>query len=499
MSQIYDVFIIGGGVNGCGIARDAAGRGLSVYLCEKGDLARGTSSASSKMLHGGLRYLEYFEFGLVREALAEREVLLKAALHLIRPMQFILPHKNTLRPAWLIRLGLFLYDHIGGKTSLPKSSGVNLRKSPFGKILKKDIKKGFIYSDGWVDDARLVVLSAVDAQHKGASINSYTEFKSAKRIDNLWQVVIEKKDGSLETIQAKTLVNAAGPWLDGVVKLIEGLNTAGGRIRLVKGSHIITDKLYEGDHAYLLQNPDKRVIFLWSYEGKYTLIGTTDVELPDEGPKRPEISEEEIDYLCQSVNAYLEKQISKKDVLFSYSGVRPLFDDAQGNASAITRDYRIHVGKNSPHYLSIFGGKITTFRHLSEEVVDKICDILDLTLKPWTKKAILPGGDILDRQAFLEQKISQYSFLPQEVIKRLVNAYGTRIDAVLNKAQSVNDLGKNLGDNLYACEIDYLIDYEWARRSRDILRRRTKLDYHVSQKTKDTLEIYLKEKGYGGE
>ncbi len=496
MSEIYDVFIIGGGINGCGIARDAAGRGLSVYLCEKGDLARGTSSASSKMLHGGLRYLEYFEFRLVREALKEREVLLKSAPHLIWPLEFVLPHKNTIRPAWLVRFGLFLYDHIGGRKTLAKSRGIKIQKHPYGQILKNTLKKGFIYSDGWVEDARLVVLNAVDASHKGASINTYTEFKSAKRVQDIWHIEVENPDGSKDIIQSKTLINAAGPWLDGVVKNIQGLKTSGGKIRLIKGSHIIVEKLYEGNHAYLLQNPDQRVIFLWPYEGKYTLIGTTDVELPDDGPKRPVISPEELDYLCQSVNAYLKKQISADDVVFSYSGVRPLFDDEEGEAAAITRDYRIHRGETKPYYLSIFGGKITTFRRLAEDVVNEISQSLGLKTKPWTENASIPGGDILDRNLFLNQKIKQFHFLPETVVKRLVTAYGTRIDAVLNHAQSVKDLGESFGDDLYSCEIDYLIEYEWARGLNDILLRRSKLIYHICDKTKKNLENYLKKRGY---
>lgn len=497
MTNPYDIFIIGGGINGCGIARDAAGRGLSVYLCEKGDLARGTSSASTKLIHGGLRYLEYYEFRLVREALAEREVLLKAAPHIIWPIEFVLPHKNSVRPAWMIRLGLFLYDHIGGRKILPESFGVNLRKTLYGHPLKSTLKKGFVYSDCWVEDARLVTLNAVDAAHKGASINTYTEFKSAKKINDLWHITVEKNDGLSEVIQAKTLVNAAGPWLDGVVKRVAGLKRSGGKTRLIKGSHIITKKLFDGDHSYILQNSDNRIIFAIPYEKNFTLIGTTDVELPDDAPKRPEISQAEIDYLCSSINTYFEKEITEKDIVYSYSGIRPLFDDEEGQAAAVTRDYRIYINKDAPHYLSVFGGKITTFRRLAEEAVDELSDALKIENKHWTKTALLPGGDMLDRNAFLNQKILQYNFLSPNLITRLVTAYGTRIDTVLNKAEEVEHLGEALGDDLYGCEIDYLIEYEWARRSRDILHRRTKLNYHVSDQTKENLEIYLKGKGYG--
>ncbi|MCS0464122.1 glycerol-3-phosphate dehydrogenase, partial [Burkholderia mallei] len=390
----YDLLVVGGGINGAGIARDAAGRGLSVLLCEQDDLASHTSSSSTKLIHGGLRYLEYKEFGLVRKALQERETLLRAAPHIMWPLRFVMPHMPNLRPAWLIRIGLFLYDHLAKRELLPGSRGIDMRRHPAGAPLVDSIKRGFVYSDGWVDDARLVVLNALDAQERGARILTRTKLVSAERRDGQWHARLQRADGSTLDVRARAIANAAGPW---VGEVLHGALGRGAQhsVRLVKGSHIITPRLFDHDHAYIFQNPDKRIIFAIPYERDFTLIGTTDVEYRDD-PSRVAIDRDETRYLCESINRYFKRKISPADVCWTYSGVRPLLEDENAdNPSAVTRDYRLELddGEGAP-LLSVFGGKITTFRKLAEEATDMLGGALGAARGAWTAGVPLPGGDI---------------------------------------------------------------------------------------------------------
>ncbi|WP_380779700.1 glycerol-3-phosphate dehydrogenase [Sphingomonas sp. R86520] len=478
-----DLLVIGGGVNGTGIARDAAGRGLSVMLVERDDLASHTSSSSTKLIHGGLRYLEYYEFRLVREALAEREKLIDVAPHLIRPMRFVMPLAAGMRPAWLIRLGLFLYDHIGGRTRLPKSKGVRLDKTKWGAGLKP-IRHGFVYSDGWVDDARLVVLNALDAAERGADIRTHTSFEGARRDSDLWTATLG--DGS--TVRARAIVNTSGPWVSKVLAEMPQAH-AERPPRLVKGSHIIVAKLFEGEHAYILQNPDKRIVFAIPYEDDFTLIGTTDK--PYEGdPSHPTIDPDETAYLCDSVNRYFTRQIGADDVVGSYSGVRPLFDDGNENASEVTRDYVLRLGTDAaPQILSAFGGKITTYRRLAEHALADLAPFLPAMAKPWTAGVSLPGGDLpnSDFATFLKSVRARWPFLDAINAERLAHAYGTRIDRVLGDATDLDDIGHGLSTR----EIDYLIDEEWARTAEDILWRRTKLGLHGGAILTAAVDAYL--------
>jgi glycerol-3-phosphate dehydrogenase len=478
-----DLLIIGGGVNGCGIARDAAGRGLSVLLVERDDLAAHTSSASTKLIHGGLRYLEYYEFRLVREALAEREVILGIAPHLVKPMRFVMPLVEDMRPAWMIRTGLFLYDHIGGKTSLPKSEGVKLEGTPWGAGLK-GIERGFVYSDAWVDDSRLVALNAIAAAEKGATIRTRTGFTGAKREGERWIATLD--DGS--QVSARAIVNTAGPWVSKVLGELAGAHEELPP-RLVKGSHIIVPRMYEGEHSYILQNEDKRIIFAIPYERDFTVIGTTDK--PFEGdPSSPKIDPDEIEYLCTSINRYFAKPIGAKDIVQSYSGVRPLFDDGQENASAVTRDYVLKLGiKEGPQVLSAFGGKITTYRRLAEHALEKLEPYLPQMGKGWTGDVPLPGGDLPggDFEAFLLMVRDRWPFLTPENAERMARAYGTRIALVLGDATGLEDLGGGLS----AREVDYLATHEWATSADDILWRRTKIGMHTGEETRAKVEAVL--------
>src|SRR5579871_5353119 len=403
MSDQVDVFVIGGGVNGAGVARDAAGRGLSVIMCEKDDLAEGTSSRSGKLVHGGLRYLEYYEFRLVREALIEREVLLAAAPHIIWPMRFVLPHSPEDRPAWLVRLGLFLYDHLGGREKLPGTRTLDLREAPEGKPIKPDYAKAFEYSDCWVDDARLVVLNALDAKQRGAEILTRTACSSARRENGMWRVeMTDSRTGAKRTVRARALVNASGPWVTDVIGRVAGGNSQRS-VRLVKGSHIITPKFWDGPQAYLVQNHDKRVIFINPYEGDKALIGTTDIPFSG-APEDVAADESEKDYLISAVNRYFKQTLRHEDVLASFSGVRPLFDDGKGNPSAVTRDYVFDLDETGgAPLLNVFGGKITTFRKLSEHAMEKLARFFPDMGADWTEHATLPGGDLpnADFDAFL--------------------------------------------------------------------------------------------------
>ncbi len=481
---MYDLLIIGGGINGTGIARDAAGRGLSVCLVEQDDLAGHTSAASTKLIHGGLRYLEYYEFRLVREALAERERLLAIAPHIVWPMRFVLPLGAGMRPAWLIRAGLFLYDHIGGRRSLPGSRAVRLAADGLGAGLQLQGGRAFAYSDCWVEDSRLVVLNAVDACERGTRICTRTRLVSARRETGAWQAMLASENGE-EAVQARMLVNAAGPWVGQVLSGAMGQNAAA-RTRLVKGSHIVVRRLHEGEHAYLLQNPDKRVIFVIPYEGEFSLIGTTDLPW-DRDAGHVQISPEETAYLCDAVTRWMRKPVTPADVVWSYSGVRPLHDDGAESASAVTRDYVLELDApaGGAPALSIYGGKITTYRRLAEAALAK----LGVGGASWTGAAPLPGGDIpaADFPRFLADLRAAYPFLPAGLSYRLARAYGTRATDMLGAAKALEDLGEDLGGGLTEAELTYLRAHEFARTAEDVLWRRSKLGLHVPEGTEARL------------
>ncbi len=502
MTDSVDLLVVGGGVNGVGIARDAVGRGLSVLLCEQGDLAGATSSASSKLIHGGLRYLEYFELRLVREALGEREVLLRAAPHIIWPLRFVLPHDKSLRPAWMLRAGLFLYDHLGGRRSLPGSYGLDLRRAPEGGPLQERLRKGFVYSDCWVDDARLVALNALDARERGAEILTRVRATAARRVDGLWQVDLEPTGGGpSRQVQARALVNAAGPWVDQVLDSVAHATHKSG-LRLVKGSHIVVPRLYEGDQAYILQNVDRRVVFVLPYGSRFSLIGTTD-EPYHEDPAAVRITEEETAYLCEAVNLYLRQKVAPADVVWSYAGVRPLYDDASVDASAVTRDYVFDLdeGDGRTPLLSVFGGKITTYRRLAEHALDKLAPLLATSKRGWTRTAVLPGGDLPggDFARFLADLEAAKPWLPEGMAHRLARAYGTRVERWLGDARGLEDLGEHFGDQLYEAEVDYLCREEWVRNAEDMLWRRSKLGLEVDQETEGRLKAWLERRNPGGD
>ncbi|MFN4140550.1 glycerol-3-phosphate dehydrogenase [Aestuariivirga sp.] len=488
----YDLFIIGGGVNGCGIARDAAGRGLSVFLAEQGDLASGTSSASTKLIHGGLRYLEHYEFRLVREALIEREVLLRAAPHIIWPLRFVLPHHKGLRPWPVLRLGLFLYDHLGGRRILPGTRSVDLRRDVTGEPLKPDFTRGYEYSDCWVEDSRLVVLNARDAQAKGAVIRTRTKCSSARRVEGGWELTVTGDGGIEEKVRARVLVNAAGPWVSQVLGSVVGRNDPD-RIRMVKGSHLVVERLYDHDRCYIFQNADGRICFAIPYEQDYTLIGTTDEDHKGE-PGKPEISEAETDYLLAAVSEYFRKPVTRDMVRWAYSGIRPLYDDGASKAQEATRDYVLkldHPEGGAP-LLSVFGGKITTFRKLAESALEKVAAFFPQMGKPWTASAALPGGDFA--YAEVEQRISvlsrDYPFLDQRNLRRLFRAYGTDAERILAGARSAADLGRSFGP-LSEREVDWLREREWARTAEDILWRRSKLGLHLNDQEQDALRAHM--------
>jgi len=496
----FDLLIVGGGVNGAGIARDASGRGLKVLLVEMDDLGGKTSSASSKLIHGGLRYLEHYEFRLVREALGERETLLSIAPHIIWPMTFVLPHDPAIRPAWMIRAGLFLYDHLSHRMTLPGSRQHDLRRDKAGEALAPRFAKGFSYADCWVDDARLVVLNAMDARERGADIRTRTRLVSARREDEVWSAVIEGPQGARATVQARMLVNAAGPWVLDVLQRGMGAN-AGARIRMVKGSHIMVRKLYEGDHAYILQNEDKRIVFVIPYEGDYTLIGTTDIPFEGDAGKVA-ISDEERAYLCAAASRFLARSVRVEDIVWSYAGVRPLHDnDDDASAPKVTRDYTLDLqaGEGQAPLLSIYGGKITTYRRLAEHVMEKLAPWLAGSRGPWTGSAPLPGGDLPrgDFSAFLAALRQRHPFLPAPMSLRLARAYGTRVERVLGGARSLADLGRDLGAGLSEREVDYLLAEEFALEPEDILWRRSKLGLHGGAALAGALAMHLAKLKFG--
>lgn len=500
----FDLLVVGGGINGTGIARDAAGRGLSVLLVEQDDLAAHTSSASTKLIHGGLRYLEYYEFRLVRESLQERERLIHIAPHISWPLQFVLPQPRGGRPGWMIRVGLWLYDHIGGRQSLPGSHGVDLRDPRWGAGLKGGLEQGFVYSDAWVDDARLVVLNAIDAAERGATILTGTTLIGAQPDGADWAVDLAPSPGAPGAalgspcrVRARAIANAAGPWARSLLDRL-GQVKPEGAIKLVKGSHLIVPRLYPGDHAFLLQQDDGRIVFTIPYQGRFTLVGTTDVPVNEDERPHPQISAPEIAYLCAAVNAYFERQISPADVISTYSGVRPLFDDGKADAKAITRDYVLKLGRaTGPQVLSTFGGKLTTYRRLAEHALERLAPWLPACRGPWTGFAPLPGGDLPPGgfAPFLASVQQRWPFLPAATAARLAHAYGTRIDRVLGAATTWSELGADFGSGLTEAEVRYLVDREWARTAQDILWRRTKLGLIGTPETAQRLEAWLAARG----
>lgn len=510
----YDLFVIGGGINGCGIARDAAGRGYSVYLAEMNDLASATSSASTKLFHGGLRYLEYFEIRLVREALVERETLLRAMPHISWPMRFVLPYHKDMRfegttptarllnlampwmrgrrPAWLIRLGLFLYDHLSRLTLLPGTSTVDLARDPAGKPLKKRFRKAFEYSDCWVEDSRLVALNARDAAARGARVLTRTRVVSARQVNGTWQVNVADEHGQ-RTIRARMIVNAGGPWVGNIIHDTIGLDSKEG-IRLVRGSHIVTRRLYDHDKCYFFQGEDGRIIFAIPYEGDFTLIGTTDAE-HEEPSVRPVCTPEERDYLCRFASEYFERPVTPDDIVWTYSGVRPLYDEGASSATAATRDYTLKIDRSAgAPVLNVFGGKITTYRRLAESALAKIGHALGAKGAPWTAGAALPGGDfpVGGVGRLIAELRAAYPFLDEFWSRRLVRAYGTEARQVLGEARGAAELGRDFGATLTEREVTWLMDREFACAAEDVVWRRSKLGLRLTAEQVAALDDWMR-------
>ena len=492
--KTLDVLVVGGGVNGVGVALDAAGRGLSVALCEKGDLAGATSSSSSKLIHGGLRYLEHYEFRLVKEALAEREVLLKKAPHIMWPLRFRLPHQKHLRPAWMIRIGLFMYDSLAKRNMLPRSRKLSTTsESP----LVSDISTCFEYSDGWVDDARLVVLNALAAQDQGAQIYTRTECVKAEKQDNLWCVELKTAEGKTFTVKAKSIVNAAGPWAVSFLDRLVNVNNPNA-MRMVKGSHFIVPKLYDTDEAYILQNKDGRIVFVIPYEGDFSLVGTTDEDFKG-NPSDAAISDEETEYLVDVVNHYFKTKITRNDIVHSYSGVRPLLEEKNASAQELTRDYKVELKGEAgkPVLLNIFGGKITTYRKLAEHAVDKLVTCFPKAKKAWTKEVPLPGGAFEDQASLVSKLISEFPWLEQSIAQRYARQYGLLCYKFLKGVTSVKEMGEDFGFGMYRAEVDYLIDCEWAYTIEDVQWRRTKHGLRLNKTQQEVLAHYISSKVAG--
>ncbi|MGB7098605.1 MAG: glycerol-3-phosphate dehydrogenase [Xanthobacteraceae bacterium] len=498
MNGTYDVAIIGGGINGCGIARDAAGRGLSVYLCEQADLASGTSSAATKLIHGGLRYLEYLEFRLVREALMEREILWRMAPHIIWPLRFVLPYHEGLRPAWLLRLGLFLYDHLGGRELLPATSTLDLVSDAAGAPLKHgQYSVGFEYSDCWVDDARLVTLNARDAADRGATIRTRTKALAADRNADVWRLTtLDGRSGETETLRARILINAAGPWVANVLAVTRRSN-APASIRLVQGSHIVIPRLYAHDRCYIFQNIDKRIIFAIPYENDFTLIGTTERDYVGD-PGDAKTTADEIDYLCRAANRYFSRAITPAEVVWTYSGVRPLYDDGATEAQAATRDYVLDLDEAGAPMLSIFGGKITTYRRLALHALDRLDRYLSAKARKrrdWSGKEPLPGGDfpVQGFEALVQGIVGDYPWLGAHQSRRLARAYGTRARVILDGASRWSSLGRDFGNGLTEAEVMYLMREEWAQEAADVIWRRSKLGLRFSSEQVAVLENFMEQ------
>jgi D-erythritol 1-phosphate dehydrogenase len=499
MADTVDLLVIGGGINGAGVARDAAGRGLSVVLCEKGDLAEATSSRSSKLVHGGLRYLEYYKFRLVHDALAEREVLLRSAPHVVWPTRFVLPHSPQDRPAWMVRLGLFLYDHIGGRRTLPGCRALDLTREPEGAALLPRYVKGFEYPDCCTEDARLTVLSALDARERGARILTRMLVESARRDGGVWRAtIVDLASGQRREIVARALVNAAGPWVDQVIERIEGARTKYA-VKLVKGSHIVTPKFFDGPQAYLVQNHDRRVVFVIPYQGDLALIGTTDIPFTG-APETVAADEEEIVYLLAAVGGYFRDAPKRADVIEAWSGVRPLFDDGHGNPAEVTRDYVLELdAANGAPLLNVFGGKITTFRRLAEQALQKLKPFFATARGDWTAHATLPGGEIDDGdfERFVAQLAAKYPFLSPSLAHHYARLYGARALKLLGAASATADLGRRFGPDFFETEARYLIAEEWAQTADDILVRRTKHGLRLSADERAAFERWMQTEANG--
>jgi glycerol-3-phosphate dehydrogenase len=481
-----DLFVVGGGINGAGIACDAVGRALTVGLCETHDFAGATSSASTKLIHGGLRYLEHYEFRLVREALQEREVLLAKAPHLARPLRFVLPHEPHLRPRWMLRLGLFLYDHLDWRMTLPKSERVDFAYSPYGAGLKPSFRNGFVYSDAWVDDARLVITNLKSARQMGARIFARHQCVSASRSDDgrLWNIELQGPKGGVVRLQARGLVNATGPWVKHFLDEHTPVRTPK-RVRLVKGSHIVVPRLYDGEHAFILQNRDGRIVFIIPYERSFSVIGTTDI--PVESSETPVCSPAETEYLCGIASYYMAKAVTPGDVVWTYSGVRPLFDDGDDDPSAVTRDYHLEVDGNGPPLLSVFGGKITTYRRLAEHALKDLAPYYPHMGRPWTDSRAVADGELADAptfeeafERFVDGAVSVKRGLPPELLRVLAHRHGSGLHDLLDGVRTVADLGRHFGGLLYEVEVRHLMRDEWAVEPDDILWRRTKEGLHMT-------------------
>ncbi len=490
----YDVLVVGGGVNGCGIARDAAGRGHRVLLVERADLAGATSSASTKLIHGGLRYLEHYAFRLVREALLEREVLLRAAPHVVWPLRFVLPHHPGMRPRWLLQLGLWLYDHLGGRRVLPPTRALGLRVDPAGADLQPTFARAFEYSDCWVEDARLVVLNAMDAAAHGAEICVRTAVVGARRAGGRWEVdLVDDATGTARKVTAAALVNATGPWVGTFARDVLGMDTAA-PVRLVQGSHVVVRRLFDHDRAYIFQQGDGRIVFAIPYETDFTLIGTTDLDYTGD-PAKVEVAPAEVDYLCQAANRYFRKPVRTDDVVWSFSGVRPLYDDGASDAQRATRDYVLQLdgGPEAAPVLHVIGGKITTYRRLAEAVVARLAPFLPAARGPWTAKAALPGGDFpVDGFPRLVDGLARaYPFLAAGQLRRLARAYGTLVPELLGEARRSEDLGRDFGSGLSEREVRWLVTREWARTAEDVVWRRSKLGLRLTMAEVAALDAYM--------
>ncbi|WGF88394.1 glycerol-3-phosphate dehydrogenase [Marinivivus vitaminiproducens] len=493
----FDILVIGGGINGCGIARDAAGRGYDVLLCEMDDLGSGTSSASTKLIHGGLRYLEHYEFRLVREALREREVLWRMAPHIVWPLRFVLPHHQGLRPWWLLRLGLFLYDHLGGRKLLPPTRRVDLRSDTVGAPLKDSYARAFAYSDCWVEDARMVVLNARSAAEHGATVRVRTEVASAVRDGDGWRAVLrDRRSGATREVRARVVVNAAGPWVDRVLGTVDG-GTRARSVRLVQGSHVVVRQLFPHDRAYIFQNGDGRIVFAIPYEGDFTLIGTTDRDF-EGNPSEVRISEDETNYLLAAAGAYFAQPVARDAVVWAYSGVRPLFEDGASRAQEATRDYVLRVDgqASGPKLINVFGGKLTTYRRLAEAVLGKVGDAIGGRGRPWTSGEALPGGAFpVEGFPVLLRKLGEaYPGFEAGTLRRLARAYGTDAWSILGDARRPADLGRDFGAGLSAVEVDHLVTKEWALTADDILWRRSKLGLRIDRKGREALDHYMAER-----
>jgi glycerol-3-phosphate dehydrogenase len=486
-----DLLVVGGGINGAGIARDAAGRGLNTVLCEQHDLAAHTSSASTKLIHGGLRYLEFYDFGLVRKSLREREIVLTAAPHICRPLRFVLPHDKHLRPAWMIRSGLFLYDHLSQRRRLPGSEGVDLRRHPAGAALDPRYTRGFVYSDAWVDDARLVVLTAMDARERGAAVMTRTRCERLERRGGRWLAMLSVSGERTVTVEARAVVNATGPWVDRFLDERTPVR-ATHHPRQVKGSHIVVPRLFEHQYAYIFQAPDGRIVFAIPYEGDYTLVGTTEMDYSGD-LATPAIAESEVEYLLALANRYFVRNLSRADVTWTFAGLRPLLADPKDRATSVTRDYVLELDASGAPLLSIYGGKLTTYRKLAEDVVDALAPLLSCTATHWTAEAPLPGGDMpaADFDAFLASLSQRYPWVPSKLLLRWARAYGTRALRLLEDARSVAELGEEVLPGLFAREIDYLRREEWAESADDILYRRSKLALHLPADSAARLDDWL--------